>query len=391
MKKKLTHIVIIITIIFIDILTGMEFDLFVPSLSQLQHYFHLSPFWAEAAVTINFIGYCISLFLVGELSDRFGRKPIIIWGLVLFIIGSGLCLIKFFYLIILIGRFLQGFGIAAPAILSFLIIADRYSLTQQQFWMAMLNGSYNTAAGIAPVVGSYIALYFQWQGSFIALLVLGLIAFMMTLFFLPQESKSQREPSGYTELFHTPSLLLLIATLAIMFTPYWVFSGISPLLYIKNLHVSFPAFGIYQGSLALFFALGSILFGFILKLCSPKNWLYVGLLFFMMALLSIIWISFINSASPMIITSSMLIFVIAQIIPSTILYPLCLNYIPHAKAKISALTQGASLVISALSLQIAGYFYQGSFQSLGIILIMLISLTLLTQYWVIRDSKIIQR
>ncbi|MBY0545595.1 MAG: MFS transporter [Gammaproteobacteria bacterium] len=61
------------------ILAGMEFDLFVPSFPTLQHQFGLSPFLVEALLSVNFVGYCLSLFFVGGLADRYGRKPIILF------------------------------------------------------------------------------------------------------------------------------------------------------------------------------------------------------------------------------------------------------------------------------------------------------------------------
>src|SRR4051812_35016033 len=124
---------ILITIILMDLLAGTEFDLFVPSFPELQQYFHLSSFWVEALLSVNFIGYCLGLFFIGALADRYGRKPIILLGLMTFILGNCLCLAIASYPVFLLGRFLQGVGIAAPAILSFLIIADRYPLKQQQF------------------------------------------------------------------------------------------------------------------------------------------------------------------------------------------------------------------------------------------------------------------
>lgn len=83
---------VLLSIIFMDLLAGMEFDLFVPSFPELQHYFNLTPFWVEALLSVNFIGYCLSLFLVGGLADRYGRKPIILLGLIIFTMGSILCL-----------------------------------------------------------------------------------------------------------------------------------------------------------------------------------------------------------------------------------------------------------------------------------------------------------
>jgi len=140
---------------------GMEFDLFVPSFPELHDYFPNFPFWIELSLSINFIGYCISLFIVGELADRYGRKQVISIGLMIFIVGSILCLITQSYYVFLIGRFLQGLGIAAPSILSFLIIADLYTVKKQQSLLSILNGSMNLAVAFSPVIGSYITKIFS--------------------------------------------------------------------------------------------------------------------------------------------------------------------------------------------------------------------------------------
>src|SRR5258707_3149252 len=137
MKQPLSNSMLFPTIILMDLLTGMEFDLFVPSFPELQSQFNLSPFWLEALLSVNFIGYCFSLFFVGGLSDRYGRKPIITMGLLTFIIGSLFCLWAVSLHFLLLGRFLQGLGIAAPSILSFLIVSDTYPLKKQAFIFAM--------------------------------------------------------------------------------------------------------------------------------------------------------------------------------------------------------------------------------------------------------------
>lgn len=205
---------IVTSIIIMDILGGTEFDLFVPSFPQLQSHFGLSIFWIEASLSINFIGYCLSLFFIGNLADNHGRRPIIVWGLIIFTFGSLLCLWGFSYPFFLMGRFLQGIGIAAPATLSFLIIADSYPLQKQQSLMGILNGLMNLSTGIAPVIGSYIALYFHWQGNFIALLILGLISLVMTFLFIPTyklpEHKETLSLKGYAPLFQSKPLMLLV-------------------------------------------------------------------------------------------------------------------------------------------------------------------------------------
>ncbi len=393
-KQTYSKGLLLLTVILMDLLAGTEFDLFVPSFPELQNYFHLTPAWVEALLSANFTGYCISLFFVGGLADRYGRKPIILIGLTTFIIGSLLCLWDISYNVILIGRFFQGAGIAAPAILSFLIIADNYPLKRQQFFMAMLNGIMNTSVALAPVAGSYITLYFHWQGNFIALLFLGLITIIMTHFFIPHYKLPEQNEtialSGYTPLFQSKPLMLLMANIIFMFVPYWIFVGMSPLLYLKDLGVSLSHFGYYQGILALVFALGSVSFGLIMHRFKQKKMLYISMILYIFSLIVFASVSFINSINPLIITLAFIPFIISQIIPSNMLVPLCLNFIPQSKGKVSAVLQGSRLIFASLSLQIAGYFYTGSLRNIGIIISTFIFMVIFTQFFVIRNHELMK-
>lgn len=394
MKQAITKSMVLATVILMDLLTGMEFDLFVPSFPELQNHFNLSPFWVETLLSVNFVGYCLSLFFVGGLADRYGRKPIILLGLMTFIISSILCLWATSYQFLFVGRFFQGVGIAAPAILSFLIIADSYTLKKQQYFMAMLNGVKNTSVAIAPVVGSYITLYFHWQGNFMALLLLGLIALVMTILLIPNfklpEHKESLSFRGYIPLLQSKPLILLMINIIFMFVPYWIFVGMSPLLYMKDLGVSLSHFGYYQGVLALVFALGSVLFGLMMHRYKFKETQYLSTKIYIISLISIALATFLNSANPLFITLAFLPFIISQIIPSNMLVPLCLNFIPEAKGKVSAILQGSQLIFSALSLQLAGYFYQGSFRNIGVIISVFILMVIITQFFIIKNRELMK-
>lgn len=394
MKKVFSKSMILGAIILMDILTGMEFDLFVPSFPELQSHFSLTPFWVEALLSVNFAGYCLSLIFVGGLADHYGRKPIILLGLAIFILGSIACLWAPSYGVMLGGRFLQGAGVSAPSILSFLIIADAYSLKKQQSLFAILNGLFNISAGAAPVLGSYITLYFHWQGNFATLLLLGLLAFVMTLLFIPThkppEHKETLSLRGYIPLLQSKPLMLLIMHIIFSFVPYWVFVGMSPLLYMEDLGVSLAHFGYYQGALALVFALGTLCFGLIVARHDQKKMLILSIQVYSVGLISCALAAFMDSFNPLFITLAFLPFIMGGIIPSVILQPLCLNFMPQAKGRVSAILQGGRLIFSALCLQLAGYLYRGSFQSIGIIIIIFILLTVMTLFFIIKNREIIK-
>lgn len=146
--------------------------------------------------------------------------------------------------------------------------------------MAMLNGSMNVAAAIAPIIGSYITMYFHWQGNFTVLLILGMITLIMSVVCIPAyklpEPKEIVSLYGYIPIFQSKPLMLLVVNIFIIFIPYWIFVGISPLLYIEGLGMSLSRFGYYQGSLAIVFALGNILFGMVIKMYDQKKILYIA-------------------------------------------------------------------------------------------------------------------
>jgi DHA1 family bicyclomycin/chloramphenicol resistance-like MFS transporter len=334
---------LILTVILMDILIGMEFDLFVPSFPELQDYFNLSPSWVEMALSVNFIGYCISLFVVGELADRYGRKSIILLGLLTFILGSLLCLSTTSYYFILCGRFLQGLGIAAPSILSFLIIADAYPVKKQQSLLAILNGSMNIAVAFSPVIGSFITKQFHWKWNFVALLLLGLITFGMTLFFIPANK----------------------------------------IIYEKTRSV-------LQGSIALTFALGSLAFEFIVNRYDQKKMLSIANQILIFSFICLMLVTFKNGHNPLLITLAFIPFVIGQIMPGNILYPLYLNLMPEAKGKLTAIIQGGRLIFGSLGIQIASYFYQGSFRNIGIIVGIFVFSAVIMMFFVVRQWSIIK-
>ena len=182
-QKKL----MLIAVVLMDILGGMEFDIFTPSFPRLKSLFELSTFEVELLLSVNFVAYCISIMFVRTLSDNYGRKPVILWGTAIFIVGSVLCIFPETYYMMLAGRFLQGLGIAAPALLSFVIIADEYPLEKQQYYLAMLNGVTNVSIGLAPIIGSYLTLYFDWHGNFHFLLWFGVMIMLMTILWVPDK------------------------------------------------------------------------------------------------------------------------------------------------------------------------------------------------------------
>lgn len=256
--------------------------------------------------------------------------------------------------------------------------------------MAMLNGLVNLSVA---TIGSYITMYFHWKGNFMVLLCLGLITLLMTTIFVPRRQRVAQEefysPDG-KKIFRSKLLLLMILNIIFTFVPYWIFVGISPVLYMNDLEVDLSHFGIYQGAWALLFALGCVLSGPIIKRFNQRKLLYISGQLCIINLAITAVLIYLDSMSPLHIAIVFALYGISTIIPIMIIYPICINFMPKLKGRVSVIIQGGCLILTAIGLHVVSYSYQGSFQSIGVIMSIVILSSIVTLFFIIRSDRIME-
>ena len=363
----LNHKALYLTIFFMGLITGAEVDLFVPSLPGMQDEFGLTPFSVEFCLSINLISHCIACFFVGALGDKYGRKPVIEAGLITFIVGSILPLIFQNYPIILLGRALQGAGIAGCAVLAYVIIADTFSTKKFQEILGMLNGSIAFAMAFAPIIGSYITKYYGWYGNFVALLLFAIFCLVLSRLFVPKKQKAhEAEKTTYFDIIRCSKTLKFIFGLSFLVVCFWSFVGMSPILYIGDLGVPLEEFGYYQGVMACSFATLSIFSAKIINRFGLEKCFILSVLLLIAFLPSTLTLVLLDVRNPAILTANMMLIAFGCIIPLNTLYPIMLETLPNARGRISAFQASFRMFLTGLVIQSASYFYEGNFKSIGI-------------------------
>lgn len=380
-----------ITVIIIEILGGAEIDIFVPSFPELQRVFGLSPFMVELTLFVNLIAHCLTSLLVGNLGDRYGHKPLITLGLTIFIAGSILCSFTNTYWILLVGRFLQGVGISGPTVLAYTVLTDIYSTNKQQQLMGTLNGVVTIAMASAPVFGSYIASYFGWKGNFVALLLFGILCLIMSILFIPKGKENSSVSLSFKEylpIFRSSKTLYYIITIGMFTQGYWIFIGIAPILYMEGLGVTLEHFGFYQGALAAIFAIVSLGSSYFMNKLGQRNCFVFSMYLFALFLLAAFVLIALDIRDPIIITLVCMVISVANVFPINILWPLSLESIKNAKGRIAAVHVSSRLIITAISVQIVSYFYNGSFIQLGVAMCITLLIGIWTCYKLFQQDKI---
>jgi len=368
-----------ITILLIEMLAGMEVDLFIPSFPELQKVFDLSPFLVQLTLSVNFTAYCICSLFAGTLGDRYNRRHVMLGSLVIFIFGSLFCVFALNFPMLLLGRFLQGIGMAGPAVLAFVLIADEYPIEKQAAIMGLYNGFCNLSVAFAPVLGSYVNLFFNWRGNFVLLLVLGIVSLTMAYFTIPNR---KGDPSislslkSYWPLLTSNKLMMYVLGICFLAVPYWVFVGMSPVLYMEDMGVTLEHFGFYQGAIAGVFSLVSILSTKILAAFGQKKCLFYSEILCFSTVLIILFIALVGIHQPMVITGAMLILAAVVVFPFNILYPLSLEVVENSKARAAALMNAGRLLLTALVLSCVSYLYAGTFLPIGVAIFAVTSVAL---------------
>lgn len=362
---------LLLTVILMQILAGAEIDLFVPSFPEIEEYFEIDHNNVTLTISVNLIFHCVFACIAGNLSDKYGRKKILNDTLIIFILGSLICVCSQEFYQLLIGRALQGIGISGPAVVAYLVIADKYKAKKQRDIMGLMNGTVVLGMAFAPIIGAISNIYLGWRGSFAALLSFGIIVWILNLLFIPNDKVSKElKPhtpfSEYLKLMKNKKVMYYICAICFLVQPYWLFISFSSMLYRDGFNVSLQHFGFYQSILALTFALMSITSGFTVKLLGEKRamrWSFKLVYLYALWLLCMLWSGY---YTPNLITASLMLLAVAMVVPFNTLWPMALMSAPNAKGKISGMLISGRLILTALNIQIVAIWFDSTFYHLGL-------------------------
>lgn len=129
----------------------------------------------QLIISVLFFGIAIGQLFYGPISDSVGRKKPLYWGLSIFILGSILSIVATSLEVMLLGRFIQGIGLASPRTVSLAMIRDQYVGAEMARVMSFIMMIFILVPILAPAVGQGILFFFEWRVIFIVLLFVAAI------------------------------------------------------------------------------------------------------------------------------------------------------------------------------------------------------------------------
>lgn len=168
-------------------LNPLAMDLMLPALPDVASAFHISNAnRVQAVLSVFLTGFGAGQFIIGPLADRFGRRPVLIGGLIVYGIASLLAIIAPSFETLLLARGLQGLSTAAARVIATSIVRDCYSGRRMASVMSLAMMIFISVPVIAPSFGQAIMLLAEWHGIFIVLLVYGVLTLSWIIVRLPE-------------------------------------------------------------------------------------------------------------------------------------------------------------------------------------------------------------
>jgi len=348
---------LIITIALLSMIGPFSIDTYLPSFPSLESEFSINRGILLQSIGFYLIASAISTLFWGPLSDRLGRRIVIISTLLLYMIASLGCAMSQDFGSFLLFRILQGTSASGGMVAGRAMIRDAHDQHEAHRAMAYMMMLFALAPAIAPIIGSWLHQAFGWRSVFYFLALYGGIIILMAIYYLPETlAKDQRQSfhplhvaKVYCRTMKNGRFLFFVMSLATAFTGLFLYIAGSPTIIFDFLGLDSSYFAIQFVPMTAGIIAGSYLSAKLSHRLQAKNIVILALTIMMIAsILNILLfmfddISTINLILPLVLYA----FGIALGIPGISI--LSLDCFPHNRGTASAVQSFMQVLFSALA------------------------------------------
>ncbi len=164
-------------------------DLYLPSLPAIGTAFGVSAAEVQLTLSVFLAGFACSQLIYGPLADRFGRRPVILAGLALYLLATALCVVAPDIEVLILARFLQALGACVGPVLGRAVVRDVYGREGAAQILSYMGMAMALAPAFGPIIGGYLEVWFGWQANFLVLLAFAVIILVAVVTILPETNR----------------------------------------------------------------------------------------------------------------------------------------------------------------------------------------------------------
>ncbi|MBN9468968.1 MAG: multidrug effflux MFS transporter [Bosea sp.] len=242
-------------------------DFYLPSLPEIARALGTDIAGAQATLSAFLFGFAAGQIVWGPLSDRLGRRPVLLIGLGLFLVMTLACAFAPSIEALIGARFAQALGASGPIVLGRAMVRDLYDGPRAGRELARMGMIMGLVPAVAPVVGGLLQNAFGWRSTFIATLLVGLAVLAVVATIMP-ETIRRRSPEklslfaifrGFGVLLQNPAYRVYVSLTSLAYAGLFSFISGSSFVLIGIYGLTPPVYGLSFGCVVLGYILGTIL------------------------------------------------------------------------------------------------------------------------------------
>lgn len=229
----------------LGMLGPFSIDTYLPAFTGIQRSLDATPVQMQQTLSAYLFGFAVMNLFHGALSDSFGRRPVVLWGMAIFTVASVGCAVSQSIGLLVLMRALQGMSAGAGIVVSRAIIRDMFPPHDAQRVMSQVTIYFGIAPAVAPMVGGFLFVHVGWHWIFWFLALVGFALWFANWRVLPETlHDSQRQPihlkhllNGYWELGASPRFLALALASGVPFNGMFLYVLSAPVFLGEHLHL----------------------------------------------------------------------------------------------------------------------------------------------------------
>ena len=277
--------VIMFVLIAASSVSIMSTDIYTPSLPHLPALLSTDAVSVKLTVSLNVLMFGFAQMIHGPLSDRFGRKPVLLGAMMLFSAACIGCALAQTIGWLIAARMVQGAMGAAEAVVCLAIFKDLFAEKQQVRALAIFGVSIALAPAAAPILGGYVHVWFGWRANFYLIAALGALVAFLIWRHLPESAPPPSARAGriravladYRALLADDNFIFYAALTGIGMGVLYVFITGAPFVLINQLGIATEHFGYFQAAIVFAYFVGSLICMRAINFIRAEQLLNIGL------------------------------------------------------------------------------------------------------------------
>lgn len=259
---------LIAVLIAVSALNPIAVNMFVPAMPDIMRNLHTDQAAVQLVLSVYLFSTAVAQLVLGPLSDRYGRRPVLLGGLSIFVIASLICTLAPSIGVLIAGRVLQGWGGCVGIVLGRAIVRDRYERNQAATMIGYVMMGFAIAPMVGPIIGGVLNDLVGWRSIFGLLTTLGVAMGAVAFLFLPETripTSAGTDRPGFLRSFVTlaglPAFWAYALACAFGTAVFFAFLGGTPFVAIDRLGMTGTEYGLYFALVPGGFMLGNFLTG----------------------------------------------------------------------------------------------------------------------------------